>query len=79
MISLFFPERRDWDYESLTAYPSNIADKVSTTGTYVLDSSNTVDTLTVKIADIDYDELRKLLSTTYAESACVTATNNAHK
>ena len=72
-----YPERRAWDYDSLTAYPSNIADKISTTRTYILDSSSAVDALTVKIADIDYDELQKLLSTTYAESACVTATNSA--
>ena len=72
-----FPERRTWDYESLTAYPSNIADKISTTRTYVLDSSSAIDALTTKIADIDYEELQRLLSTSYAEGACVTATNNA--
>ena len=74
-----YPEPRNWDYESLVAYPSNIAGKISTTGTYVLDSSSAVDALTVKIADIDYNELQKLLSTTYAESACVTATNKAYQ
>lgn len=77
-----YPERRIWDYEGLTAYPSNIADKISTTGTYVLDSSSSaINTLTTKIADIeiDYNELQRLLSTTYAEGVRVTATNKAYQ
>ena len=74
-----YPERREWDYESLTAYPSNIADKISTAGGYVIDGTSAISTLTTKIADIDYEELQKLLSATYAESACVTATNKAYQ
>ena len=74
-----FPERRTWDYESLTVYPSNVADKISTTGTYVFDSSSAISTLTTKIADIDYEELQKLLSTTYTESACEAAINKAYQ
>ena len=74
-----FPERRAWDYESLTAYPSNVADKISTTGTYVLDSSSAINTLTTKIADIEYEELQRLLSTSYAESACEAATSKAYQ
>ena len=54
-----YPERREWDYESLTAYPTNIADKISTTGTYVLDSSSAISSLATKIANIDYDEVQR--------------------
>ena len=72
-----FPERRDWNYESLAAYPSNIADKMSTTATYVLDSSSGVDTITTRIADIDVDYLKQLLSQTGL--ACNTAINGVYQ
>ena len=75
-----YPERRDWDYESLTVYPSNIADKISTTGTYKLDSSLwATDAVTIRLTDIDNSELQRLLSTTYAEGARVTATSGAYQ
>lgn len=73
-----FPERMEWDYEGLDAYPSNIVDEIDTTE-YILDNSvldcsplGTVDMLTT---DAFYEELRKLVSTAYAEISCNTATN----
>ena len=69
-----YPERREWDYESLTAYPSNIADKISTTGTYVLDGTSSWTSADLNI-DIDY--LKQLLS--QADSICNTAANKTYQ
>lgn len=77
-----YPKRREWDYDGLTASKQySDSTGITGTGTYVLSSSSAADALTAKITDIDinYDELQRLLSTSYAEGVCVTATNKAYQ